>query len=298
MAQPVATAVLSPDTCTIGDDIFYTIRVLKKPSVRIQYPASTDTLVFAPFEVRAINHLPHETREGLQLESVRYTLTVFDTGVQVLAPLRLTYLDEETQRIDSLWLGAQQIYVRSLLDTARKDILDIKPVRTVPIPIWVYVLGGVLLLALAVGIYFLVRYLQQRPKPAPEPEPLPQKTPYQIAYEKLQPLSHYTLNTPEDYKQYYTLLSDVVREFLELHYGFKAREQLTSEICAILEARRSIEEVERVRNLLEAADLVKFAKFQPEFFEAKQSLELAYQIIAVAKPAEDAQPSSKSSLNV
>ncbi|MCS7012137.1 MAG: hypothetical protein NZM05_00715 [Chloroherpetonaceae bacterium] len=290
LAQPVATVSLSPDTCTIGDEVFYTIQVLKKPSVQMQYPAASDSLVFYPFEVRQMNRLPDETREELRLESVRYTLTVFDTGMQVVPPIRLTYFDEAANRADSLWLGAQKVYVRSLLDTARKDIVDIKPVRSVPVPAWIYVLGGALLLAVAVGIYLLVRYWRHRPMPMPTPtvENRPAKTPYQIASEKLQSLADYSLRTPEDYKTYYTLLSDTVREFLENYYNFNAREQLTSEICAVMEMRRPPEEVGRIRRLLETADLVKFAKFQPEFSEAKESWALAYQIIEVAKPVEPA----------
>jgi hypothetical protein len=282
--QPVATLSVEPDTCTIGDDIFYTISILKKPTIRLQYP--TDTASFQPFEIRQLQTLPAETQEKMTLEKVRYTLTIFDTGVQYLPPIRIVYTDQETQQQDSLTLGNRSVYVRSVLDTAKKDISDIKPVRSVPIPLWVYLAGGGLLLLLAVGIYLLVKYLRKHPKMVEPVSMALALTPFEIATEKLKLLENYTLQSQSDYKAYYTALSNTVREFLEHYYGFPAMEQLTSEINAVMQARRPKEEADRIRTLLEEADLVKFAKFQPEVLHAREMLRLAFQIIEVGKPKE------------
>lgn len=293
--QPVTTLSLSPDTCTIGDDIFYTVSVLKKSSIRLSYPSVADSAAFSPFEIRQVEILPAETRENLTLEKIRYTLTVFDTGLQSVPPISVAYLDQETQRQDSILLEKKIVYVKSILDTARKDIADIKPVRSVPIPLWVYLAGGALLLLLAVGIYFFVRYLRSRPQ-ASEPAPVaaPMLTPFEIAFAKLKSLESATLSSQGDYKAYYSAMSDAVREFLERHYGFPAMEQLTSEIDATLQAKRPKDEAERVKTLLEKADLVKFAKFQPTLLEAKESLSVAFQIIEIGRPKETPELSNRS----
>ncbi len=284
--QPVATLSVEPDTCTIGDDIFYTISVLKKSSIRLQYPSPSDTASFWPFEIRQMQTLPAETQEKMTLEKIRYKLTIFDTGMHYLPPIRLVYTDQETQQQDSLTLESRSVYVRSVLDTARKDIVDIKPVRSVPIPLWVYFAGGGLLVLLAVGIYLLVKYLRTRTKLVEPVSVAPTLTPFEIANEKLKLLENYTLQSQSDFKAYYTALSNTVREFLEHHYGFPAMEQLTSEIDTVMQARRPKEEAERIRVLLEEADLVKFAKFQPEVLHAREMLRLAFQIIEVGKPRE------------
>ncbi|MFN3394497.1 MAG: hypothetical protein ACK41G_09670 [Candidatus Thermochlorobacter sp.] len=293
--QPITTLSIAPDTCTIGDDIFYTLNVLKKSSIQLSYPTLSDSAVFAPFEIRQVEMLPAEARENLMLEKIRYTLTVFDTGMQTVPAISLAYLDKETQRQDTIVLEQKSVYVKSVLDTARKDIADIKPVRSVPIPLWVYLTGGALLLVLAIGIYFLVRYWRAR-APAPVPVPAPALTPYEVAFAKLKGLEELTLNSQNDFKIYYSAISDAVREFLERHYGFPAMEQLTSEIEATLQAKRPKEEVERVKNLLEKADLVKFAKFQPTVSEAKESLSVAFQIIEIGRPRETTDLPNRSTL--
>ncbi len=293
--QPITTLSIAPDTCTIGDNIFYTLNVLKKSSIRLNYPQLSDSTVFSPFEIRQVEMLPAEARENLILEKIRYTLTVFDTGMQTVPAISLAYLDQETQRQDSIVLERKSVYVKSVLDTARKDIADIKPVRSVPIPLWVYLTGGALLLAFAIGIYFLVRYWRTR-APASVPASVPALTPYEVAFAKLKGLEEITLNSQNDFKIYYSAISDAVREFLERHYGFPAMEQLTSEIDATLQAKRPKEEAERVKSLLEKADLVKFAKFQPTVSEAKESLSVAFQIIEIGRPSQTPDLSNRPTL--
>ncbi len=286
--QPVVSVELKPDTCTIGDDIVCTLTVLKKPTLVLNYPQLNDTASFTPFEIRRIEKSPMEQRDTdntLVTEKMRYTLTVFDTGMQRLPLLAIAYLDEQTKKHDTLVVpSAQRIYVMSVLDTSRKDIADIKPIQTLPIPLWIWLAGAVALILLCVAAYFIYAALKKRGKKIAAPNIVVVKSPYETAIEKLQALESVPLMSQADFKKYYSDLSDTVREFLEQHYGFPAMEQLTSEIYETLLRRRPREEAMRARQLLDKADLVKFAKFYPSALEAKESLQLAYGIVEVAKP--------------
>ncbi len=286
--QPVVSLELKPDTCTIGDDVFCTLTVLKKTTLVLNYPQLNDTASFMPFEIRHIEKLPLEQRDAadnLVTEKLRYTLTVFDTGMQRLPALSIAYSDEQTRRQDTLIVpSVRQIYVVSALDTSRKDIADIKPVQTLPLPTWIWLVGAGVLILLCVAAYFIYASLKKRGKKIASPNIVVTKSPYETAIEKLQALESAPLESQADFKKYYSDLSDTVREFLEQHYGFPAMEQLTSEIYETLLRRRPREEAMLARQLLEKADLVKFAKFYPSALEAKESLQLAYRVVEIAKP--------------
>ncbi len=281
-----ASVEITPDTCLIGDNVFYLLSITHHETQIVLLPSDTDEVAFYPFEVRSRKKLFEEERDGFITERWQYTLTVFDTGAQIIPPLDLRYV--QIGKSDSsetvLKLDSKMIYVRSVLDTTVKDIADIKPLQTLPLPAWVYVVSAVVLLLLIGGGYWLFTVWQKRRK-AETPKPVvPEKPPYQIALEKLTALDAYPLETQEDFKKFYSDLSDILREFIEQHYRVPALEQITSEILYSLRTKLSSEQVERYRQVFERADLVKFAKFYPSKIEARESLSLSKAIIEDATP--------------
>jgi hypothetical protein len=281
-----ASVEITPDTCLIGDNVFYLLSITHSETQLISLPSDTDEVAFYPFEIRSRKKLLEEERDGLTTERWQYTLTIFDTGAQIIPPLTLRYV--QIGKSDSsetvLKLDSKTIYVRSVLDTTVKDIADIKPLQSLPLPAWVYVAIAVALLLIIGGGYWLFKVWQKH-RQAEKPKPVvPEKPPYQIALEKLAALDAYPLDSQDDFKKFYSDLSDILREFIERYYRVPALEQITSEILYSLRTKLSSEQIERYRQVFERADLVKFAKFYPSKIEARESLSLSKAIIEDATP--------------
>ncbi len=296
--QAKASVEITPDTCLIGDNIFYLLSITYETQL-ISLPSDTDEVAFYPFEIRSRKKLSEEVRDGVTTERWQYTLTIFDTGAQVIPPLDLRYV--QVGKLDTsetvLKLDSKTIYVRSVLDTTIKDIADIKPLQSLPLPAWVYVAIAVALVLAIGGGYWLFKVWQKRRK-AEKPKPAePLKPPYQIALEKLASLDAYPLESQEDFKKFYSDLSDILREFIEHYYRIPALEQITSEILYALRTKLSSEHIEKYRQVFERADLVKFAKFYPSKLEARESLSLSKNVIEETVPRLETSTESSKTLN-
>ncbi|MCS6988850.1 MAG: DUF4381 family protein [Chloroherpetonaceae bacterium] len=291
--EPKAVVEISPDTCLVGDNVFYSLALTRGERQFFILPVDTDEVAFFPFEIRSRKKLSEEERDGVVTERWQYALTIFDTGAQIVPPLDLRYADASGRDTGVLRLDSKMIYVRSVLDTTVKDINDIKPIQTLPVPAWVYVAGALALALLVAGGYWLFASWRKRRKTEKPKLVVPEKSPYQVALEKLAALESYPLETQEDFKKFYSDLSDLLRELIERAYDIPALEQITSEILAALQAKIRYESVERYRRIFERADLVKFAKFYPSKIEARESLSLAKEIVADFAPKpEPATPSA------
>ncbi len=284
--QAKASVEITPDTCLIGDNVFYLLSITHDETQLFSLPSDTDEVAFYPFEIRSRKKIFEEEQDGFTTERWQYTLTIFDTGAQIIPPLdlRCVQIGKSDSSETVLKLDSKTIYVRSVLDTTVKDIADIKPLQTLPLPAWVYVAIAVALLLIIGGGYWLFKVWQKH-RQAEKPKPVvPEKPPYQIALEKLAALDAYPLETQDDFKKFYSDLSDILREFIERYYRIPALEQITSEILYSLRTKLSSEQTETYRQVFERADLVKFAKFYPSKIEARESLSLSKAIIEDATP--------------
>ncbi|ACF12882.1 hypothetical protein Ctha_0411 [Chloroherpeton thalassium ATCC 35110] len=289
-AEPSVSVEVSTDTCTIGDNIFYTLRVLHEPSVSVAYPTEADT-IFAPFEIRKLERHSETNAERVQ-DDLHYTLTIFETGLHYVPPIILRYIEDQPGAAEGkLQVPAKPVFVRSVLDSTQKSIADIKPVQTPDLPAWIYaaVIAGIALVAL---IAYLIYKAKNRQTPATTSKPKPQKPPYDEAMEKLSALKQYPFETEVHYRNYYTDLSDALRVFLERFYQIPAQEQLTAEIHSAMLKAQLREQAENAKLILEKADLVKFAKYYPSKLEAGESLQLAIKVVEVAKPTVQQAPAS------
>lgn len=287
--QPLASASVQPDSCLIGDDVFYTLTVSVASGITVVYPAEGDS-AFAPLELRRMEKLPSTVDGNSVTEKIRFVLAAFDTGDVSIPALTLRY---STGAGDgTIETQEKKIYVRSVLSAEQKEIVDIKPPQEIAVPLWIYLAAIGTLIALSVAGYFLYRYFRTRTPPAVTEKSVPVKSAYDEAMEQLAAIEKLPVETPDEVKAYYTVLADTVRSFLERHYRIAAMEEITSEIHTdlLMKRRTSLPEADRIKRLLEKADLVKFAKFTAGKIEAKESLTLAYSVVEVAKPVAETVP--------
>ena len=101
-------------------------------------------------------------------------------------------------------------------------------------------------------------------------------------------------------KEYYTALTDALREYMNERFAFTATEMTTAEIVEQLLKIKDKESLGELREILETADLVKFAKFNPPMNENDRNLLNAIDFINETKLADSEvvqQPTEKKVVN-
>ncbi len=276
-------ASLSTDSVTVGDRFTLTL-VAEHPFAlepAFPDPALGDTL-FGDLEVigrqASGGRYLGAADPGLRRDSVVYEVTTFALDTAYVPPLAVRFsANEDTFSAASAPLI---LLVTSLVPPEAEDIQDLAPLVEFPRPLWPYVL---LALAVLVLLALLIYYLRRRRR-APEPEapslpPAPRVSPYDAAIRRLRELeASADPEAQEQVKPFFVELSDVLRTYLEARLGVPALERTTRELRQELEGRYVRYKLPgaapgRVQNLLERADLVKFADLRPPAAQSREALE-------------------------
>jgi hypothetical protein len=162
-----------------------------------------------------------------------------------------------------------------------EDIHDIKGLVPLPHEWW-----WLWLLLIVVAVVAL--WLWKRKGPSAPVVVAPPPTPYEVAIRELGRLREE--NPPVE--EFYTRLSDIVRQYLEGHMGLRAPERTTEEFLYEVSRDQSLSSDHRelLGAFLQEADLVKFAKFQPGAEEMKRAMDAAEKFV------EDTQPRAQEAL--
>lgn len=96
-----------------------------------------------------------------------------------------------------------------------------------------------------------------------------------------------SLSAEGNEKEYYTQLTDVLREYMHDRFGIDAQEMTTSEIIDELLKIKDKESIKELKEILEVADLVKFAKMKPDERENRLNMTNAIEFVNETKNAEE-----------
>ena len=269
---PYAKAVLDTNAIVIGQQVKMNLEVTVKNNEKLTwiYPENLAE------GVEVVSRTPIDTIFEAQQQIFRQTLfvTSFDSGFYALEPLRFPYhIEGDTTtyftQIPSTWLEVATVEV----DTAQA-FYDIKPLMTAPLTwreILTYAAWILGILIVVGGIAWLVRYLIKKYRKKKEQVVLPPKPkipPYVTALEELEALRLKKLWQVDKVKEYYSELTDIVREYIEAQFGVQAVEMTTDEILYGLKNIGINEQaMGKLSNTLQTADLVKFAKATPHALE-------------------------------
>lgn len=162
------------------------------------------------------------------------------------------------------------------------DMRDITRPEEVPGPEpwllhgWVWAVLSLLLAGLALGGWGLKRRLVGR-EPAQAPEEW-----------ALHELDRLELPAAGDVERFHTLLSDVVRRYLELRFQLHAPRQTTAEFLQSLRTAAQLrpEQQAGLREFLERCDLVKFTRVEPTAEECRVTAGMARSLITQTAPVE------------
>ena len=183
-------------------------------------------------------------------------------------------------------------------------ITDIKDIEKAPIWWWGiirWVLLAILIAGLCIGGYYLWQWYQKNRKPEEESiEPELLRPADEVALEKLDEIKAQKIWKDGKVKEYQTELTDVVREYIGRRFDVQSTEKTSDETLREMEVilvKGQNDKVqctkedgkalyERLKKMLQTADLVKFAKWHTTPDENEQALNTAYDFVKETTPAE------------
>ena len=270
---------------TVGDRIPLRLDVTYPSGVTVTLPELPTQ--WGPFEVLEQTTLdPVENDDGTFTAVREATVTLWAPGDHQAPPLAVRYRDAGEQLYESP-VSPLTLTVVSVLDAGEREKRDLKPQVSLPRPpLWPWILGGLLLAALAgSGGWLLLSRLRQRTMPASVPlDPLDARSPEEIAYSELNRIAALDLPVQGAFKRHYTLVADCMRTYVEGRYRIPALDRTTAELGVELrQARVDRDHVSLLRDLLSEADLVKFAKVHPQIKRARDAVAQARHIVDVTQ---------------
>lgn len=265
------SARLDTNSILIGDQITFSLEGIV--SEEVSWPVFTDSI--GNMELLSHSTIDSTKAEDGWLIQQDFILTQWDSGFYHIPSIAIGELKTE----------ALVVTVNTINLAEDAQAKDIKGPIEAPIT-----LGEVLpyfLIALVLGllIYLLIRYLKrEKPTPAPIQKVAPTIPPFQIALAELEKLKVQKTWQNGEVKKYYSLLSEIIRTYIEEGLNTPAMEMLTEDIIASLKAQNI--NTEHLVLLLNTADMAKFAKAQPLAAENEQHMRTAFDFIHLTKPQE------------
>ncbi|MCC6724213.1 MAG: hypothetical protein IT258_06845 [Saprospiraceae bacterium] len=283
-AQVSGKATVDSTRMLIGDQMRLRIELSTTKGVELLPFDRTAIAADSVFEVLDESRWDTLSTIGERLQLQKNLLFIaWDSGLHRLPALPIVF--KLGERTDTFF--TQDIPMEIGLPQVDTTLADIKPIIEEPLKLqdFIWYIVGVLALLAVIG---LVLYLRKRKKMAPPPPPVPvvQLLPHELALKQLDELAKQQLWQTGDVKGYHSALTHIVREYLEGRYGIQALEQTTDEILAQLRGGDfNMSLSQRLGDVLQTADLVKFAKAQPTAEFHERAMEVARAFILETKPA-------------
>jgi hypothetical protein len=246
---------------------------------------STDLVVFPDQQ----SFLPLEVIESYATDTTysnskinyrkQYGLTQFDSGSYTI-PRQKIIFNNKFFLSDTINVEVRDVAI----DTTKQKMFDIKAAMEVDkVPFQVPT--GVYWLIILVGVVLAIWYFLKRKKQKAEAKK--QLPPYQEALVALEELdcSQYLLQN--NAKEYYSLLTEIVKRYLDREVDDAALESTTQELIGRLNSLKKSrnfdfqsQDIKHLETILKRADLVKFAKMQQGSGQAQADRSRVEEIIS------------------
>ena len=278
----VLTATVDTTAVKIGENIDYYLQIKVDSTSKVVFPEQP---LFAPFELLEASQIDTIRSQSHFLYTKKYSLIHFDSGNY--------YIPQQQVLVDGFSQLAKLIPIRVntvKVDTTKQKLFDIKPLQKVKrnyedliiklawFLVFVFVIAGILY------IYFFQKNRQELKK-----QEIP---PFERAIEELKALENESLTKQEEFKSYYSRLTDVIRRYLEEEAKIDALESTSEELLLKLEMRKDAGTLDldrktliSLREVLQNADLAKFARSMPEFRMAYDDRKVVKNVVIETKEA-------------
>lgn len=272
-------AVLDSQQILIGDQINLDLTATFNDGVSVAWPVFKDTIT-GQLEIIQ-SSIPDTVKKetGEIVIHQRLVITSFDTGFIVLPPVHFVFNEDSAQMLSTEPL---LVFVSDIPVEMEADIKDIKERLDVPynwkkLLMWALIILTILGLIIG-GILYWNKHRKQVEVPAARPKP--KRPAHEIALEKLEALRQKKLWQNDQTKEFYIELSDIIREYIEFRFDVLALEMTTDETVSALQLKGVVEQqIGSLKQMLQMADLAKFAKYKPVSNENELCFDLAVQFV-------------------
>ena len=275
--KPMVNAEIDTTNIRIGEQFQLKISV-----------ADTQNVIIPKIELKGLEIIDSTRIDTIKNSLIRrYILTGFDSGAFYI-PQQQIFVKNQAFFTDSLLVNVATIAI----DTTKVKKFPIKSIKKEPYTfddfrIYVY-LFLVILAIIGFWIYWFVIRKRKETEEVPTYRTLP---PYEEAILRLTELDEKLLWQNNKIKEYYSELTEIVRGYIERELKVPALEKTTDEVLEMIKDFKSADTIEtsketvnRLKELLREADLVKFAKSRPLAIEIEEDRKDAEYIIGNLKP--------------
>ena len=279
-------SLVSADSLMIGEQITYTLKVDADSTLKFLLPQIQDTLS-SKLEVLSLLSSDTTVSGDRTVIDNNYMITSFESGAQIVPAQEVLY--QWDGEIDTARSMPLIINVYDPVVDTTQQIKPIKPPINTPLSFkellpWLAGGLGVLLIVGAV-VWLVLRYLRRKKNP----EKYKQKAldpAHVVAFRELDKLKDEQIWVKGEVKQYYSRLTEITRHYIERQYDIPAMESTTEEILQAFRRANPEDQLldDILKELLELADLVKFAKEDPLPVDNQTNLNNAYIFVQKTYP--------------
>ena len=254
----------------IGEQVQLTVKVAAPAGSKIRFPHYQDTLTQGVEVIRQspVKELPGKSGKNKFYET-KYTITAFDSALYTLPPIAVEVNDSTYHASRPLGLKVEMMPV----DTAHLDQfagpegVQSNAFERTAKPLWMSVgtLAVLMLLMLLIG-----RLASRKPLKRLRVV-IPAIPPHREAKTEMQQLHSMEDAAPADGgKAYYMKLSAILRRYIGRRFQLQAMEATTGELLTNTKTLLSPEQSKAVEEVLQKADMVKFAGLSTLHTERKR----------------------------
>ena len=300
-AAPAQTGTLpGVRVSLVADFSELTVGDLVTLSLIVSHPAESTVVIprlerdWGSFEVQAQTSVQTvSVTDGIRTVAKQFRVTLFAPGTFETPdiPVSVRGSDGTVARVSP---NPVQLTVNSVLASPDEELKDLRPPADLSTPFWertiVLILIAVVVLAAAGGTaFFLIGRSRRVARPIGVQPGL--RTPWEVATQELDRIASLDLPGRGDLKEHYALVAAALRTYLGATYlldaaGRNADDMSTEEISASIgQSALDHGNARLVVDLLQEADLAKFANYEPTADRAMEALSQAGNFVGATRPA-------------
>ena len=272
---------ISRDSILIGDQVEWTLDFQLAPgeAVSISKPGAEPVPGVEALGEMALDTL--SDKKGTLSLRGRIILTSFDSGSYVLPPLYVLMASADGS-IDTLEYTGPRLAVNTIpIDTATFQPHDIKGQIRYPLTFREVIPWVGLALLVAALVWLLVRWIRLRRQNRDFfGKPVVKDPPHIVALRSLEKTRAQKLWQAGKQKQFYTQVTDALRQYIADRFDVAALEQTSAEMFRDLQDKDIEPELkEKLKDLFTTADFVKFAKHTASDQENENAIPTAIRFV-------------------
>lgn len=244
--------------------------------------------------IKTIEIISRGTTDTIDLQNSRrqikqdFIIQSFDSGLYTIPPI-LYIANNDSFKSNELALKVIPVPVDSMATiNGQAQIISPNTKWYDYLPDFITDYWWCILIVLIVVIGGILLYITRKKNVVipliPRKKPIP---PYALAMKQLAMLKEEKLCDKGQEKEFYTRLTDILRIYIDTRFGINAMEMTSSQIIDALNRNTETKEPNKyMKQILEIADFVKFAKVRPLPDDNAKSFNWATQFVIDTKPME------------